>query len=77
MAMSAIRRALARAAADGYFREEVLEDVREAQRRYHLNQQDEYRLIQTVEEIEHRFQFDPLVDTEVDHGEQDAAGAKG
>ena len=72
-----VRRAVRRAIADGSFRAAVLQNVREVEARYPLAREEERVLVQEVMALEWRYRLDPFQDTEVDHGEQDAAGEKG
>ena len=72
-----LERALARAERDADFRAHVLEDGREAQAEYALTDQEWHTLFAAVERLEHELERDPLVATEVDHGEADAAALKG
>ena len=69
--------ALACAAQDADFRAHVLEDGREAQAEYALTDGEWHTLFAAVERLEQELARDPLVATEVDHGEADAAALKG
>ena len=72
-----LRRAIARAGRDADFRAHVLEDGRDAQTEEGLGDDDWRALVEEVERIERTLRRDPLVATEVDHGEADAASLKG
>ncbi len=74
--MTELKRALARATTDGEFRAQVLADGGVMQTECGLNDADWHTLCTGVERIEHTLVSDPLVATEVDHGEADAAGVK-
>ena len=74
--MNTLERALDRASTDGEFRAQVLADGRAVQAEWGLSDADWRRLCAAVERIEQELASDPLVATEVDHGEADAAGAK-
>ena len=72
-----LRRALARAGRDADFRAHVLEAGRDAQAEAGLGDEEWRTLVEEVERLERALQRDPLVPTEVDHGEADAASLKG
>ena len=72
-----LQRALARAERDADFRAHILEDGRDAQAETGLSDDDWRALVREVERVERALQHDPLVATEADHGEADAAALKG
>ena len=72
-----LERALARAEYDADFRMRVLEEGRAAQADYALANVEWHILVDAVAGLERALEPDPLVATEADHGEYDAAGAKG
>lgn len=74
---SQLQRLLNRAAHDSDFRAHVVEDGRAAQTEHGLSNAEWEVLFNEVERIEAALVEDPFEATEVDHGEADAAGAKG
>ncbi len=74
--VSTLERALDRVTTDGEFRAQVLADGRAMQTECGRSDADWRTLCAAVERLEHELATDPLVATEVDHGEADAAGVK-
>lgn len=73
---SPLERAWKRAESDGDVRAQVLADDRALQAACHLSEADWHTLVGRVTQLEQQLQADPLVATEVDHGEAEAAGVK-
>ena len=69
--------ALAHAEDDDDFRAQVLADGRAAQSEFSLSNTEWHTLFTAAVGLEHTLACDPFAATEVDHGEADAAGAKG
>ena len=74
--MSTLEQALDRVTTDSAFRAHVLADGRAVQAECGLSDADWHSLCAAVARLEEELARDPLVATEVDHGEADAAGAK-
>jgi len=72
-----LERALQRAPQDSEYRAHVVEDDRTVQAELGLTDVEWHVLFDEVERLEHSLAADPREATEVDHGEADAAGAKG
>ena len=72
-----LKRALTRARGDADFRARVLTEGVRLQATEGLSDTDWQTLVLEVERLERTLATDPFAVTEVDHGEADAAGAKG
>jgi len=77
LSASPLERALTLARRDGEFRARVIEDGWAARADVGLNDTDWHALLAAVEQIEHTLERDPFAVTQADHGEAEAAGAKG
>ena len=72
-----MRQALARVVRDADYRAHVIEDGHAAQVEAQLPEADWQQLLATALARDAALRFDPTQPTELDHGEADAAGAKG
>jgi len=72
-----LTRAVTRAQRDAEFRARVLTEGTRLQATEGLTDADWQTLVLEVERLERTLAADPFAVTEVDHGEADAAGAKG
>jgi hypothetical protein len=72
-----VQQALARVAGDPAYRAHVLEDGHAAQAEARPTEADWQQLVAVALMLDAERRLDPTEPTELDHGEADAAGAKG